>query len=90
MDMMENKSLFKAVIAKNSFTLIMSKIYSNSSEQYAHRQGGWYESNFCVQDVRSVTNKFSLDVDSSKMLQLLKRTFLLDAVDEKDAPRLNY
>ena len=31
--------------------------------------------------------QLSLDVDSSKMSQPLKRTFLLDAVEEKDAPR---
>ena len=33
--------------------------------------------------------QLSLDVDSSKMSQPLKRSFPLDAADEKDAPRLN-
>ena len=33
--------------------------------------------------------KLSLDVDFSKMLQPLERTFLLHAVDERDAPRVN-
>ena len=40
---MQNKSLFEAVTAKNSFTLIKSMVYGNSSMQYAHTQGGWYK-----------------------------------------------
>ena len=71
-DLMKNKSLFEASTGENSFTLILSMIYSNSSKQYQllyprHDAFDW---------------QLSLDVDSSKMSQPLKRTFLLDPVDE--------
>ena len=46
MDLMKNKPLFEALTAENLFTLIMSMIYSNSSKQDSHRQGGGYKSTF--------------------------------------------
>ena len=76
----------KQIIIRSFNNLIMSMIYSHSSKQYTHRQG----INQILYQRRDVCDQqLMLDVDSSKISQPLKRTFLLDAVDEKEAPRLN-
>ena len=85
---MKNQSLLEALIADNLSTLIMSMIYGNySKKMHIGRKEGISQLLYPRHDI--CYKKLLLDVDSSKMSQPLKRTFLLDAVDEKDTPRLN-
>ena len=84
-DLMKDQSLFKALIAVNTFHGLVS-----SSKQYVHRQGTCCISQLLYPRCDICDHQLSLDLILPRChCQHLKRTFFLNTVDEKGKQRLN-